>query len=191
MIIWWRAYHHTYGLPTLITNSSNNYGPYQFPEKLIPLMCVNMLLGKPPCPFMETGRTFAIWVFVEDHCRAISAVLTQAEPGAALQCGRYGRDKKPRFGYVCCVGLWMSWPRTYPSARPRISLPMSKIAPVTTTRYAMNISKIRSELGWQPQYSLQDGLRQTVTWYLNHPDWWMPLLSEEYQTYYRKIYGEG
>jgi dTDP-glucose 4,6-dehydratase len=183
-----RAYHHTYGLPTLVTNSSNNYGPYQFPEKLIPLMCVNMLLGN-PLPIYGDGQNIRDWVFVEDHCSAIATVLTQAQPGTAYNVGGITEMKNLDLVHLLCQLMDELAPRL-PISPAQALITYVKDRPGHDRRYAMKISKIRSELGWQPQFSLQDGLRQTVTWYLNHTDWWMPLLSEEYQTYYRKIYGE-
>jgi len=152
-------------------------------------MCVNMLLGK-PLPIYGDGQNIRDWVFVEDHCRAISAVLTQAEPGAAYNVGGTAEIKNLDLVRLLCR-LMDELAPNLPIRPPQDLITYVKDRPGHDHRYAMNISKIRSELGWQPQYSLQDGLRQTVTWYLNHPDWWMPLLSEEYQTYYRKIYGEG
>jgi dTDP-glucose 4,6-dehydratase len=183
-----RAYHHTYGLPTLITNASNNYGPYQFPEKLIPLMCVNMLLGK-PLPIYGDGQNIRDWLFVEDHCGAISTVLTQATPGTTYTVGGRAEMTNRDLVYLLCQLMDEVAPNL--PIRPTQNLiTYVKDRPGHDRRYAMNISKIRSELGWQPQFSLEAGLRQTVTWYLNHSHWWRPLLSEDYQTYYCKMYGE-
>ena len=182
-----RAYYHTYGLPTLITNCSNNYGPYHFPEKLIPLMCVNMLLGK-PLPVYGDGQNVRDWLFVEDHCSALGAVLRGAAPGETYNIGGEAEVKNIDLVNLLCELMNELAPEL--PIRPTQEL----IAYVTDRpghdrRYAMDISKIRADLGWQPSVTLEVGLRKTVTWYLEHRDWWMPLLSAEYQRYYQKIYG--
>lgn len=184
-----RAYHHTYGLPILVTNCSNNYGPYQFPEKLIPLMCVNILLGK-PLPIYGDGQNIRDWLFVEDHCSAITAVLNRAEPGATYNVGGEAEIKNSDLVYLLCQ-LMDELAPDLPIRPARELITYVKDRPGHDRRYAINISKIRTELGWQPNFTLKEGLRKTVNWYLNHPGWWKPLLSEEYQNYYRKIHGES
>ena len=182
-----RAYYHTYGLPTLITNCSNNYGPYHFPEKLIPLMCVNMLLGK-PLPVYGDGQNIRDWLYVEDHCSALSAVLHQAAPGETYNIG--GEAEVKNIDLVNRLCELMNELAPHLPVRPTQKL-ITYVAdrPGHDRRYAMDIRKIRADLGWQPSVTLEAGLRKTVTWYLEHRDWWMPLLSEEYQRYYQTMYG--
>jgi len=182
-----RAYYHTYGLPTLITNCSNNYGPYHFPEKLIPLMCVNMLLGK-PLPIYGDGQNIRDWLFVEDHCSALDAVLRGAEPGETYNIGGEAEVKNIDLVNLLCE-LMNELASDLPLRSTQELITYVRDRPGHDRRYAMDISKIRADLGWQPSVTLVDGLRQTVTWYLEHRDWWMPLLSEEYQQVYQKIYG--
>lgn len=180
-----RAYFHTYGLPTLITNCSNNYGPYQFPEKLIPLMCVNMLLGK-PLPVYGDGQNIRDWLFVEDHCSALDVVLHQAAPGEVYNIGGESEVKNIELVHLLCRLMEELAPEL--PIRPTELITYVTDRPGHDRRYAMNISKIQSRLGWSPSVTLEMGLRKTVSWYLSHREWWMPLLTEEYQSYYRKIY---
>ncbi|MBD2257262.1 dTDP-glucose 4,6-dehydratase [Pseudanabaena sp. FACHB-2040] len=182
-----RAYFHTYGLPTLITNCSNNYGPYHFPEKLIPLMCVNMLLGK-PLPVYGDGQNIRDWLYVEDHCRAIDRVLHQAQPGETYNIGGQAEVKNIDLVHTLC-DLMDELAEDLPVRPCRDLITFVKDRPGHDRRYAMDITKIQTQLGWSPSVTLEQGLRQTVQWYLTHRDWWMPLLSAEYQSYYRKIYG--
>lgn len=181
-----RAYYHTYGLPVLITNCSNNYGPYQFPEKLIPLMCVNMLLGK-PLPVYGDGQNIRDWLFVQDHCSALDVVLHQAAPGEVYNIGGEAEVKNIDLVHLLCQ-LMEELAQELP-VRPVELITYVTDRPGHDRRYAMDIQKIRTQLGWAPSVTLETGLRKTVSWYLSHREWWMPLLSEEYQSYYRKIYG--
>ena len=182
-----RAYFHTYGLPTLITNCSNNYGPYQFPEKLIPLMCVNVLLGK-PLPVYGDGQNIRDWLHVEDHCRAIATVLKQASPGETYNIGGNNQVKNIDIVEQLCdlMDILVDGLPIQP-ARDLITFVSDR--PGHDRRYAMNIEKIQRDLGWVPQYDFATGLKQTVEWYLAHQTWWQPLLSEQYQTFYKAIYG--
>ncbi|HEY9878442.1 MAG TPA: dTDP-glucose 4,6-dehydratase [Leptolyngbyaceae cyanobacterium] len=182
-----RAYFHTYGMPTLITNCSNNYGPYHFPEKLIPLMCVNMLLGK-PLPVYGDGQNIRDWLFVRDHCRAIETVLIRAQPGETFNIGGQAEVKNIDLVMTLC-DLMDELAEDLPVHPCRDLITYVKDRPGHDRRYAMDISKIQTQLGWSPSVTLEEGLRQTVQWYLTNRDWWMPLLSEEYQTYYHQIYG--
>lgn len=182
-----RAYFHTYGLPTLITNCSNNYGPYQFPEKLIPLMCVNILLGK-PLPVYGDGQNIRDWLHVEDHCRAIATVLLKAEPGETYNIGGNNQVKNIDIVEQLC-DLMDTLADGLPKTPARSLITFVKDRPGHDRRYAMNISKIQQALGWQPQYDFASGLTQTVSWYLANRNWWQPLLSPEYQTYYQTLYG--
>ena len=182
-----RAYFHTYGLPTLITNCSNNYGPFQFPEKLIPLMCVNILLGK-PLPVYGDGQNIRDWLHVADHCRAIETVLLKAAPGETYNIG--GNNQVTNIDIVeqlCAFMDELAGPLPVTPAKELITF--VKDRPGHDRRYAMDITKVQHDLGWQPQYDFATGLKQTVKWYLTHRDWWQPLLSAEYRVYYQNLYG--
>lgn len=181
-----RAYHHTYGLPTLITNCSNNYGPYQFPEKLIPLMCINILMGK-PLPIYGDGQNVRDWLYVGDHCQAIDLVIHQGTLGETYNIGGNNQVKNIDLVNILCQLMDELAPNL--PVRPASKLiTFVKDRPGHDRRYAIDASKIKAQLGWKPQETIEDGLRRTVEWYLNHRGWWEPLLSEEYQAYYRKIY---
>lgn len=181
-----RAYFHTYGLPTLITNCSNNYGPYQFPEKLIPLMCVNMLLGK-PLPIYGDGQNIRDWLFVQDHCSALDAVLTQAKPGDTYNIGGQAEVKNLDLVHILC-DLMDELADHLPTRPSRELITFVTDRPGHDRRYAMDIRKIQRDLGWQPAVTLEMGLRKTVEWYLANRDWWTLLLSEDYQAYYQNLY---
>lgn len=183
-----RAYFHTYGLPTLITNCSNNYGPYQFPEKLIPLMCVNMLLGK-PLPVYGDGQNIRDWLYVEDHCSALDVVLNKAEPGETYNIGGEAEVKNLDLVHLLC-DLMNELAPDLPVQPCRELITFVRERPGHDRRYAMDISKIRQNLGWSPAVTLQVGLRQTLEWYLSHRHWWTPLLSADYQDFYATLYGE-
>ena len=182
-----RAYFHTYGMPTLITNCSNNYGPYQFPEKLIPLMCLNILLGK-PLPVYGDGQNVRDWLHVSDHCSAIDVVLHHAEPGDVYNIGGNNQVKNIDIVHTLC-GLMTELAGELPTA-PRELITFVTDRPGHDRRYAMDISKIQRELSWSPAYNFEEGLRQTVEWYLTNRDWWQALLSEEYKGYYDNLYGD-
>ncbi|ESA33012.1 dtdp-glucose -dehydratase [Leptolyngbya sp. Heron Island J] len=183
-----RAYFHTYGLPTLITNCSNNYGPYQFPEKLIPLMCLNILLGK-SLPVYGDGQNIRDWLHVEDHCSAIATVLGQAQPGETYNIGGNNQVKNIDIVEQLC-DLMDELAENLPVSPARKLITFVPDRPGHDRRYAMDITKIRNDLGWQPSYDFATGLRQTVGWYLDNRDWWQPLLSEDYQRYYSELYAE-
>jgi len=164
-----RAYHHTYGMPTLITNCSNNYGPYQFPEKLIPLMILNAVDGK-PLPVYGDGQNIRDWLFVEDHCRAIRKVLFEGAPGEVYNIG--GSCERTNLQVVNAICATVD--------RLRPSLPHSPCSSLVTyvkdrpghdRRYAIDSSKIRRELGWHPQQDFESGLELTVQWYLENAAW--------------------
>lgn len=182
-----RAYYHTYGMPTLITNCSNNYGPYHFPEKLIPLMCVNMLLGK-PLPIYGDGQNIRDWLFVEDHCAALRAVIDKATAGETYNIGGQAEVRNIDLVNLLCE-LMDELAPGLPVKPTQTLISYVRDRPGHDRRYAMDISKIKADLGWQPSVTLVEGLRKTVTWYLEHRLWWMPLLSEDYKRYYQKIYG--
>lgn len=189
-----RAYARTYGLPVTITNCSNNYGPYQFPEKLIPLMILNALQGK-PLPVYGDGQQIRDWLYVTDHCEAIHAVLLRGKPGETYNVG--GDNQPPNIEIVRTICELISDLRPLTSASSSlIPHPSSLIQhvpdrPGHDRRYAMNISKIKSELGWQPRESLATGLRRTVQWYLAHPDWIASIRKQaEYGKWIISNYGD-
>ncbi len=170
-----RAYHHTYGLPTLITNCSNNYGAYQFPEKLIPLILTNILLGK-NLPVYGDGQNIRDWLYVGDHCRALDAVIHKGTPGETYNIGGNNEVKNIDLVNLICDLMDELAP----------DLPVTPASKLITfvqdraghdRRYSINATKITEELGWTPSVTVAEGLRQTVAWYLSHQDWWEPLLS--------------
>jgi dTDP-glucose 4,6-dehydratase len=181
-----RAYHHTYGLPTLLTNCSNNYGPYHFPEKLIPLMCINILLGK-PLPVYGDGQNIRDWLYVGDHCSALDVVIHRGTPGETYNIG--GNNEVKNIDLVRQLCALMDELAPDLPVRPAESLiTFVKDRPGHDRRYAIDATKICTELGWTPSVTVEEGLRRTVEWYLANQDWWKPLLSQEYQDYYRKVY---
>ncbi|MFM1843808.1 MAG: hypothetical protein RLZZ490_2551 [Cyanobacteriota bacterium] len=183
-----RAYFHTYGVPTLITNCSNNYGPYHFPEKLIPLMCINILLGK-PLPVYGDGQNVRDWLYVEDHCRALDRVINHGQPGETYNVGGNNEVKNIELVEMLCDLMDGIAPRL-PVKPAKSLITFVKDRPGHDRRYAIDASKIRQELGWEPEVTVEQGLRKTIEWYLSHEDWWQPLLSDQYQSYYQSVYGE-
>ncbi|MGD2179535.1 dTDP-glucose 4,6-dehydratase [Lusitaniella coriacea] len=181
-----RAYHHTYGLPTIITNCSNNYGPYHFPEKLIPLTCINILLGK-ALPVYGDGQNIRDWLYVEDHCRALDAVIHRGQPGETYNIGGNNEVKNIDLVRLLC-DLMDELAPDLPTRPAQDLITFVKDRPGHDRRYAINATKIKTELGWTPQETVERGLRRTIEWYLAHLDWWKPLLSQDYQDYYRKVY---
>lgn len=182
-----RAYYHTYGLPTIITNCSNNYGSYHFPEKLIPLMCINILLGK-PLPVYGDGQNIRDWLYVGDHCNALDVVLDRGKPGETYNIGGNNEVKNIDLVHLIC-DLMDELAPDLPVRPAKKLITFVKDRPGHDRRYAIDATKIRTELGWTPQETVEGGLRRTIHWYLNNRDWWQPLLSQEYQTYYQKVYG--
>ncbi len=181
-----RAYYHTYGLPTMITNCSNNYGPYQFPEKLIPLMCINTLTGK-PLPVYGDGKNVRDWLYVGDHCSALDVVIHFGTPGETYNIG--GKNEVENISLVRMLCQMMDELAPDLPVRPAgdlITFVKDRLG--HDRRYAIDAAKLKTQLGWTPSVTITEGLRLTVEWYLSHRDWWQPLLSKEYQTYYQKIY---
>ena len=164
-----QAWHRTYGLPTLTTNCSNNYGPYQFPEKLIPLMVLNALAGK-PLPIYGTGGNVRDWLYVEDHCRAIWRVLQQGEPGEMYNVG--GNSEKTNLEVVDTVCRLLDELVPNSPYRPHAQL-KTFVAdrPGHDWRYAIDAGKLREQLGWQPAETFESGMRRTVQWYLHNIEW--------------------
>lgn len=182
-----RAYHHTYGLPVTITNCSNNYGPYQFPEKLIPLMILNALNGK-PLPVYGDGQQIRDWLYVEDHCEAIWLVIKKGRLGETYNIG--GNNQPPNIEIVKTICSLLDELLPCPDGSSYEALiRFVKDRPGHDRRYAMDIGKISSELGWKPKQSLETGLRETVKWYLAHPEWIEAILSKkEYHGWLEKNY---
>ena len=173
-----RAYHHTYGLPTLTTNCSNNYGPFQFPEKLIPLMILNARDGK-PLPVYGDGKNVRDWLYVEDHCSAIATVLRAGRPGQTYNIG--GWNEKPNIEIVqtICDLVDELAPRLSKSRRELITY--VKDRPGHDRRYAMDARKIERELGWKPTETFETGIRKTVSWYLENEAWVRDVTSGSYR----------
>jgi dTDP-glucose 4,6-dehydratase len=181
-----RAYHHTYGMPTLITNCSNNYGPYHFPEKLIPLMCINILMGK-PLPVYGDGLNVRDWLYVGDHCSALDAVIHRGTPGETYNIGGNNEVKNIDLVHHLCA-LMDELAPDLPVRPSHTLITYVKDRAGHDRRYAIDATKLKTELGWTPAETVESGLRKTVQWFLANQDWWQPLLSEEYQAYYQKVY---
>lgn len=195
-----RAYHHTYGLATTLTNCSNNYGPYQFPEKLIPLMVLNGLRGL-PLPVYGDGRNVRDWLHVEDHCRGVELALLKGAPGRTYNLG--GNCEITNLDVVRAVceeidaafvaqpSLAAEFPDA-PAARGAAThtlLTFVKDRPGHDRRYAVNCDRATRELGYRPEVKFEDGLRSVIRWYVGHRDWWMSVLSGEYREWVRSHYG--
>ena len=171
------AYHRTYKIPTTISRCSNNYGPYHFPEKLIPLMIINALSDK-KLPVYGDGKNVRDWLYVEDHCRAIDLILQKGRVGEVYNIG--GHNERANIDVVKTI-------------LKELGKPEGLIEYVTDRkghdrRYAIDPTKIHTELGWEPETKFEDGIKKTVKWYLEHRDWWMGIISGDYQTYYERMY---
>lgn len=182
-----RAYGHTYGLPVLITNCSNNYGPYQFPEKLIPLMLNNALKGE-KLPVYGDGANIRDWLYVVDHCEAIVRVIEQGAVGHAYNIGGHNEKKNIEVVELLCslldrkVGL-------LPSGRPRrelITFVSDRLG--HDRRYAIDAGKIEDHLGWTPRYTFEEGIEKTIDWYLNNAEWMERIINGSYRQYYETMY---
>lgn len=181
-----RAYYHTYGLPTLTTNCSNNYGPYQFPEKLIPLMVLNACAGK-PLPIYGDGKNVRDWLYVEDHCRAIRAVLSRGRVGETYNIG--GRSEKTNLQIVDAICELLDQLRPNDPVVPHNKLAtFVKDRPGHDRRYAIDAHKIESELHWKPFETFDSGIHKTVRWYLEHEDWIRDVTSGSYRQWMAKHY---
>lgn len=180
------AWFHTYGLPVLITNCSNNYGPFQFPEKLIPLIINNARSGK-DLPVYGDGKNVRDWLYVDDHCRAILRVLAAGAPGQTYNIG--GNSEKQNIEVVTTICDLLDKKLGLLGGRPRRELiRFVKDRAGHDRRYAIDAGKIRRELGWQPQVRFEEGIEMTIDWYLSHQDWLDSVLDGSYQDYYRKMY---
>jgi len=179
-----RAWFHTYGLPVITTNCSNNYGPYQFPEKLIPLMILNARAGK-PLPIYGSGDNVRDWLYVDDHAQALRLVLEKGVPGEVYNIG--GRNEKTNLEVVNAICAILD--EIFPASAPHASL-ITYVAdrPGHDKRYAIDASKIDRELGWRPAETFETGLRKTVQWYLDNDDWVQNVISGEYQRWIERNY---
>ena len=182
-----RAWHHTYGLPVLTTNCSNNYGPYHFPEKLIPLVIYNALAGK-PLPIYGDGQQVRDWLYVEDHCKAIMRVLQDGRLGETYNVG--GWNEKPNIEVVrtLCALLDELQPRADGQSYAT-QMTFVKDRPGHDRRYAIDARKLERELGWRPEETFETGLRKTVQWFLSHGDWVEEVTSGNYRTWIGQNYG--
>jgi dTDP-glucose 4,6-dehydratase len=180
-----RAYHHTYGMPVLTTNCSNNYGPYQFPEKLIPLTILNALEGK-PIPVYGDGKNIRDWLYVEDHCNGIETVLEGGRPGEVYNIGGINEWQNIDIVNLVCDRLDELQPG---AASYRAQISFVKDRPGHDRRYAIDAGKMQHELGWSPRHDFASGIGQTIRWYLDNRDWCDRVRSGEYQNYYREQYG--
>ena len=173
------AYHRTYSLPVTISRCSNNYGLYQFPEKLIPLTIVNALHEK-PLPVYGTGENVRDWLYVEDHCKAIDLILHKGREGEVYNVGGHNERKNIDIVRLICKALGKSESLiTYVADRKGHDL-----------RYAIDPTKIHNELGWLPETKFEDGIQKTIQWYLNNKSWWQEIVSGEYRNYYQRMYEE-
>jgi dTDP-glucose 4,6-dehydratase len=174
-----RAYHHTYGMPVLTTNCSNNYGPYQFPEKLIPLTILNAMNGK-PIPVYGDGQNVRDWLFVADHCDAIRTVLARGKVGQTYNVG--GRNEKPNLEIVHAICSILDELRPADAVVPHGKLiTYVQDRPGHDRRYAMDTRKIEQELNWQPKETFESGIRKTVEWYLANDAWIREVTSGHYR----------
>jgi dTDP-glucose 4,6-dehydratase len=181
-----RAYHHTYGLPTLTSNCSNNYGPYQFPEKLIPLTILNAMQGK-SIPVYGDGKNVRDWLYVEDHCDAISVILRSGKPGETYNVGGSSEKTNLEVVHTICEVLDELIPES--EFRPHSSLiKFVKDRPGHDRRYAIDAGKLRRELGWQPRENFRSGIRKTIAWYLGHKEWLDSVVSGAYKEWVAKQY---
>ena len=172
------AYHRTYGLPVTISRCSNNYGPYHFPEKLIPLMIINALHDK-PLPVYGDGLNVRDWLYVEDHCRAIDLILHKGTVGEVYNVGGHNEMKNIDIVKLICRTL----------GKPESLIQFVTDRKGHDRRYAIDPAKIHRELGWLPKTKFVDGIQKTIQWYVTHEDWWQPIVSGEYMAYYEKMYG--
>ena len=182
-----RAWHHTYGLPVLTTNCSNNYGPYHFPEKLIPLLIVNALAGK-PLPVYGDGQQVRDWLYVKDHCGAIRRVLQAGQPGETYNVG--GWNEKPNIEIVHTICALLDELRPSADGSYRRLITHVKDRPGHDRRYAIDARKIERELGWRPAETFDTGIRKTVQWYLDHADWVASVQTGAYRDWVQTQYAQ-
>ena len=172
------AYYRTYGLPVTISRCSNNYGPYHFPEKLIPLMIANALADK-PLPVYGNGENVRDWLYVEDHCRAIDLIIHAGKVGEVYNVGGHNEKRNIDIVRIICQEL----------GKPESLIVHVEDRKGHDRRYAIDPAKIHRELGWLPETKFEDGIKKTIKWYLEHKRWWQDIINGEYQEYYAKMYG--
>ena len=172
------AYHRTYNLPVTISRCSNNYGPYHFPEKLIPLMIANALADK-PLPVYGEGLNVRDWLYVEDHCRAIDLIIHKGKVGEVYNVGGHNEMKNIDIVKLICKEL----------GKPESLIVHVEDRKGHDMRYAIDPTKIHTELGWLPETKFEEGIKKTIQWYLEHMEWWQTIISGEYRNYYEKMYG--
>ena len=172
------AYHRTYGLPVSISRCSNNYGPFQFPEKLIPLMIANALADK-PLPVYGTGENVRDWLYVADHCKAIDLIIRNGRVGEVYNVGGHNEMANLDIVKLICHML----------GKPESLIHFVSDRKGHDMRYAIDPAKIHTELGWLPETPFSEGLRKTIEWYLDNREWWKAIVSGEYQAYYKRMYG--
>lgn len=172
------AYYRTYGLPVTISRCSNNYGPYHFPEKLIPLMIANALADK-PLPVYGNGENVRDWLYVEDHCRAIDLIIHNDKVGEVYNVGGHNEKRNIDIVRIICQEL----------GKPESLIVHVEDRKGHDRRYAIDPAKIHRELGWLPETKFEDGIKKTIKWYLEHKKWWQDIINGEYQEYYAKMYG--
>lgn len=172
------AYYRTYGLPVTISRCSNNYGPYHFPEKLIPLMIANALADK-PLPVYGNGENVRDWLYVEDHCRAIDLIIHNGKVGKVYNVGGHNEKRNIDIVRIICQEL----------GKPESLIVHVEDRKGHDRRYAIDPAKIHRELGWLPETKFEDGIKKTIKWYLEHKKWWQDIINGEYQEYYAKMYG--
>ena len=172
------AYHDTYKMPVTITRCSNNYGPYHFPEKLIPLMIANALADK-PLPVYGEGLNVRDWLYVEDHCKAIDLIIHKGRVGEVYNVGGHNEKQNIEIVKIICKEL----------GKPESLITHVGDRKGHDMRYAIDPTKIHNELGWLPETKFEDGIKKTIQWYLDNREWWQTIISGEYQNYYEKMYG--
>ena len=172
------AYYRTYGLPVTISRCSNNYGPYHFPEKLIPLMIINALHDK-PLPVYGDGQNVRDWLYVEDHCRAIDLILQKGRVGEVYNVGGHNEMKNIDIVKLICKAL----------GKPESLIHFVKDRKGHDRRYAIDPAKIHRELGWLPETKFADGIQKTIQWYFDNEEWWQPIVNGDYVKYYDRMYG--
>jgi dTDP-glucose 4,6-dehydratase len=174
-----RAYFHTFNMPVLITRCSNNYGPYQFPEKVIPLFVTHLMEGK-KVPLYGDGLNIRDWLHVEDHCEAILAVLTKGKPGEVYNVGGNNEITNRKITETILKEMGKNWDESVQYVKDR---------PGHDRRYAIDAGKIKRELGWEPKHRFDQSIKSTIQWYKDHQDWWRAIKSGEYLKYYEQQYG--
>ena len=173
------AYHRTYGLPVTISRCSNSYGPYHFPEKLIPLMIINALHDK-PLPVYGEGKNVRDWLYVEDHCKAIDLIIHKGKVGEVYNVGGHNEKTNIEIVKIICKEL----------GKPESLITHVEDRKGHDMRYAIDPTKIHNELGWLPETKFEDGIKKTIQWYLDNKEWWENIISGDYQNYYQEMYVE-